>query len=432
MQNRQNDPIVQRRMKRTRYYRTISILLVLITGTYLLFSLTSLIMPIIIGILLAYISLPVTEFMQRRGIPKLLSVILLVGTFLLLSFYAAILIRNMLPDANDQIRLKVVAMHQLNDRYQAFMNLGKTDTQPNILYTLLSQEVNPVMDNINAFLVLSEGEKAQFERIFPRPTLTDRTNERLWNFHESNLRLRLYSDPGVLLYESVDADSESLLFRSEESSNLSLIMNLFSIWLVMPIMYFFFLLDDGKLRKSFISLTPNMFFEMTLTSLKNVDNAIGAYLRGTVIETLAVFITFLIVLLLIGFSFTASLFIGLAAAILNIIPIIGSFAGIALCLVYALILDDVNSVIPIINSGNIVIFAVLAGLFVQLIDNAAFKPYILGTAVDLHPVLVIISVIAGGTMFGFWGILFAVPVVVIVKVVIETLNRQLKLYYIID
>lgn len=432
MQNLQNDPIVQRRMKRTRYYRTISILFVLIIGTYLLLSLTSLIMPIIIGVLLAYISLPVTEFMQRRGIPKLLSVILLVGTFLLLSFYAAILIRNMLPDANDQIRLKVVAMHQLNDRYQAFMNLGKTDTQPNLLYTLLSQEVNPVMDNINAFLVLSESEKAQFEHIFPPPTLTDRANERLWNFHESNLQLRLYSDPGVLLYESVDADSETLLFRSEESSNLSLIMNLFSIWLVMPIMYFFFLLDDGKLRKSFISLTPNMFFEMTLTSLKNVDNAIGAYLRGTVLETLAVFITFLIVLLLIGFSFTASLFIGLAAAILNIIPIIGSFAGIVLCLVYALILDDVHSVIPIINSGNIVIFAVLAGLFVQLIDNAAFKPYILGTAVDLHPVLVIISVIAGGTMFGFWGILFAVPVVVIVKVIIETLNRQLKLYYIID
>ena len=68
---------------------------------------------------------------------------------------------------------------------------------------------------------------------------------------------------------------------------------------------------------------------------------------------------------------------------------------------------------------------------VQLADNAIFQPYVLGNAVDLHPLAVIIGVMGGAVIFGFAGMLFAVPAIMVVKVVITTLFRQFRAYSII-
>jgi len=428
-----SDDILIERKQRTRTYKRVIAGIVIFGGAYLLWSLKPLILPIVFGILLAYICLPLTERLQRNGIPKSISVLMLVVFIFFLLFYSFVFIKNQLPDTNEQIRLRVVALYQLNERYQDFMDLSNPEAPSNsLIYRLIGFETNPIMDSINSFLALKKSERRQFEEAFPITDQSDDTNHHIWSLQLSNEQLGLYSEAG-LLYENL-GDSEKGLTQplEQRSSNISLIMSVFSTWLIMPIIFFFFLLDDGQLKKNLMRLVPNMYFEMALTSLKNVDKAIGMYLRGTILETLAVFISFLILLPIIGFNPTATVLIGLAAAILNIIPIIGSIAGIILCMMYTLVIEDVNSILPFINQSNLIVAAALIALFVQLLDNTIFKPYVLGNAVDLHPLVVVISVIGGAIMFGFWGILFAIPLIVILKVTVLTILKQMKQYQIVD
>ena len=67
----------------------------------------------------------------------------------------------------------------------------------------------------------------------------------------------------------------------------------------------------------------------------------------------------------------------------------------------------------------------------QFLDNTIFQPLVLGKAVNLHPLVVVIGVTGGSIVGGFWGMLLAIPTIVVFKVVISTLYQQAKEYYII-
>ena len=69
---------------------------------------------------------------------------------------------------------------------------------------------------------------------------------------------------------------------------------------------------------------------------------------------------------------------------------------------------------------------------VQVLDNVLFQPIVLGTAVSLHPLVVIFGVMGGSVVFGFAGMLFAIPTIVIVKVVLTTLVHEMKAYHLIE
>jgi predicted PurR-regulated permease PerM len=427
-----SEDILQDRRQRTKTYKRAVIFGGLLISGYLLWSLQPLILPVIFGLLLAYICLPLIERMQRRGIPKSISVILLLMVSFLFLFYSFVFIKNQLPDTDEQMRLRVVALYKINDRYQDFMGIKPGNNEPALIYRLIGFETDPIMDSINEFLILKKNEIERFSDVFPKPETGDSTYAKLWQMFDSNVMLNLYTGETLLVDSVSESERSAAVNIPGKKSNISLIMNFFSTWMIMPIVFFFFLLDDGQLKRNILKLVPNMYFEMALTSIRNVDKAIGMYLRGTILETIAVFVSFMILLPLIGFNLTAAILIGLTAAILNIIPIIGSFAGIVLCTIYPLLIEDVNSILPFINDRNLILFAALTGVFVQVLDNTIFKPYILGNAIDLHPLLVVVSVIGGAIMFGFWGILFAIPVIVIIKVTVLNIMKQLKQYHIIE
>jgi predicted PurR-regulated permease PerM len=93
--------------------------------------------------------------------------------------------------------------------------------------------------------------------------------------------------------------------------------------------------------------------------------------------------------------------------------------------------EEVSPVLPFINSGNLLPAILVVVAIVQLADNAIFQPYVLGSAVDLHPLTVVFGVMGGAVIFGFTGMLFAIPAIMIGKVVITTLFRQFRAYNII-
>lgn len=433
MENPQSEQEIKRR---TRVYVAVSSLLLIVTTGYVLWAIRPLLLPVIFGALLAYISQPVVAWLIRRGFPKLLSVLLFVTFFITLLFYAFVFVKNQIPDRDEQYELRTVAMYQLNERYQGLIETSQQNTTLAFGLRFLMQETHPLVDNINLFLALDQEEQLVFEARMDSLQQQHPRYARMLGYHQQNQNLFFYTS-GELLTEAILTGQRSINNRNETGpeqaggSTILLIFGFFSTWLIMPVIFFFLLLDEGRFRRKLISLVPNIFFETALTSFHNVDKAIGSYLRGTVLESLAVFACFLVFLPLIGFNFTVSVLIGVVAAVANIIPFIGPTVGIILVIAYSLIIDEISSVLPFIHTGNLVYFAALTAILIQVSDNMLLKPLILGGATDLHPILVFFVVVAGGVMFGFWGVLFSIPVIVIIKVSATTIHERLLLYRII-
>ncbi len=422
--------------ERTKAYKRSLLFLGLAVTIFLIWTLSSLLLPIVFGALLAYVYIPVVNRFTRYGIPHMLGILMLVAILFSSLLVAFLFIQSQIPDREQQLELRVTALYKLNDRYQDIMKLTPELDGPGWLHNTIGFETDPAMDYVNSFIALNEDERELFSRAIENHTDSEIIRyDRLKKYQEANLGLPVYAT-GEILHETLSNEGFRFAGRSagdptESGSILLTLANSIVIWLLMPVFFMYFLISRGALVKQLVAAVPNIYFEMTLTSLRNVDKAIGHYLRGILLEMAAVFSCYLVVLMLLGFSTSASVLIALACALLNIVPVVGSASGIVLCIFYALIVEDVKSIMGFVNDDNIIMFTAIGAILVQLIDNVAFKPLILGNATDLHPIAVILVVLGGGMLFGFWGILFSVPVVVVLKVMFTTVHQRLKMYQIV-
>lgn len=180
----------------------------------------------------------------------------------------------------------------------------------------------------------------------------------------------------------------------------------------------FFILKDGRtFRKNIIKIVPNKYFETVLCLLYEINKQVGKYVRGQIIDCFLVAVFSIIGLSLLGLKY--AIIIGLIAGITNIIPYLGPVMGMVPGIFIALI--DHHS--AMMAAG---VVGVLIG--VQLIDNAFVSPLAIGKSVNLHPLVVIISVTTGGALMGVWGMLFAVPIFCALKVAFEVLYRGIIEY----
>ena len=122
-----------------------------------------------------------------------------------------------------------------------------------------------------------------------------------------------------------------------------------------------------------------------------------------------------------GISIPYTILIGISAGLFNLIPFIGPVMGMIPAVILYLITDQT---MPI----HILYVFLIIGVFaiVQLIDNLVVSPYIMGGSVGLHPMLVIILVLLGASVGGILGMLFAVPIAAILKVVLSELATSIK------
>jgi len=130
-------------------------------------------------------------------------------------------------------------------------------------------------------------------------------------------------------------------------------------------------------------------------------------------------------------EFKIAFLIGAIGGLTNAIPFVGTFIACLIGAAYSLIAEHVDSFLPFINENNLMIAVVGVVIIAHLLDNAIYQPLVVGSAVNIHPLVVILGVFGGSMMFGFAGLIFAIPSIVILKVVTETFFTGLKEYRII-
>ena len=195
------------------------------------------------------------------------------------------------------------------------------------------------------------------------------------------------------------------------------LVDLAIIFLVGPIIGFYLLVDMPKIRRGLKALIPSRRRAEVESILEKIGRAIGGFFRGQLLVSLFVGIASAIGLWIVGLPFWAV--VGLVAGLFNLIPLIGPFIGGIVAAVIAFTTETAGEGLLDLQPGwPLAVGSAVALLIVQQIDNHIMSPNIVARTVRLHPVTVMLGLLAGGTLLGLWGMLLAVPVLASAKILL--------------
>lgn len=169
--------------------------------------------------------------------------------------------------------------------------------------------------------------------------------------------------------------------------------------LLLPVVLFYLLRDWDGFVASIAQLIPLDWQSKTAAVATEIDQVLSEFLRGQLSVMLAMSAFYALALWLAGLSM--ALPIGLIAGLLGFVPYLGFALGMALALIVAALqFTSFGQVIPVL-----LVFGVG-----QLLEGMVLTPKLVGSRIGLHPVVVIFALLAGGQLFGFAGVLLALPV----------------------
>ena len=414
----------QERKVRRRVFALFFAILVLISGGLLIWKLSGLVIPIIVGAFLAFLFRPLKERFKIPWLPHELQVLCSFAAIGLVLFFALDTARKYIPDDKQQLEYRVRLKYKLNEKYQQLVTKSP-EGKPSMLVSFIQKQTDPLMDKVNQLLELDPKEKQQF--------LHDRSghfgeNNKILGYFEANQNTRNYAAPEQA---PAVAPAATATIAAPVQSAASGEGSSWEPWILAPLIFIFLGFDNGQIRRYFIGLVPNRYFELSLTLLDRLDNAIGKYLRGTLMECALVGLTLCLGLVLLGTPVGIATTIGLVCGLVNAIPMLGTIIALVICLSYALIAENLEPLIPGLDPNNLPLYVMILVGITHVLDDVVFQPFVLGSAVSIHPLVVIVAIIGGSLIMGLWGMLFAIPTVVVVKTAVETLFKELKDYRIV-
>ncbi len=413
------------RKARRRVFHITFLSLALVLGGLLIWKLGGLILPIIVGALLAFLFRPIKERFQIRWLPHELQVLCSFAAIGLVLFFVFDTVRKHIPDEKQKLEFKVRLRYKLNEKYQQMTAKSEGD-KSNVITPLIATEAGPLMDQINRLLELDPEERELFFKYRYGYNGKPPIEDRFFDYFRANERTSKYVVPEKVLPGPASAVAPIVAAAPEAPSSNG--KSDLSVWILAPLIFIFLGFDNGQMRRYFISLVPNRYFELSLTLLDRLDVAIGNYLRGTLMECFLVGLTLGSGMILLGIPVGVAVAIGVVSGLVNAIPFLGTVIGLIVGLGYALIAENIKPLIPGLDPNDLAICVLILVGITHILDNVVFQPFVLGHAVNIHPLVVVIAIIGGSLIMGLWGMLFAIPTVVVVKTAVETLFKELKAY----
>ncbi|MDB2414594.1 AI-2E family transporter [Rickettsiales bacterium] len=191
------------------------------------------------------------------------------------------------------------------------------------------------------------------------------------------------------------------------------VINLLSLVFITPVVTFYVLRDWDRMIKKLDKMLPKAYAPVIEKQMKKIDDTLAGYIRGQINVCIILGIFYSVGLGIIGLNF--ALLIGMIAGILSFIP----YAGVAFGVLASLI-------VAYLQFGDITQLFFVGILFViaQTLEGAFLSPKLVGDKVGLHPVWLIFGLFCGGALFGFVGVLVAVPVTAIIGVLVKFTIEQ--------
>jgi predicted PurR-regulated permease PerM len=221
--------------------------------------------------------------------------------------------------------------------------------------------------------------------------------------------------PFIARYGEMFGSWSGKALMSVSKSGGALAAAVLSLFLI-PILTFYLLRDWDMIVAHLGALIPESQRTTVVELARESDEVLGAFLRGQVLVMLGLAIIYSAGLTLVGVKYAIA--IGVVAGLVSFVPYLGFVFGIALAgLTVALEPNPLWNLVGVIATFSVG----------QLIEGSILTPKLVGDRIGLHPVIIIFAVAAGGQLFGFFGILLALPAAAVLSVVVRfAFHRYLK------
>lgn len=190
------------------------------------------------------------------------------------------------------------------------------------------------------------------------------------------------------------------------------LLNSLFLFALIPLLVFYMLKDIGLFKKEIWYITPRKWRRSGIELLKDIDESLGNYIRGQLLVCLIIGVIATAGFWVAGISYP--LILGTIIGITNIIPYFGPIIGAIPAVIVA-------STISI----KMVIIIVIIIFLLQFLEGNILSPLIVGKSIHMHPVVIIIALLVGEEIGGVMGLILAVPVLAILRIVIT----HIKLNY---
>lgn len=351
-------------------------ILILVTGVFSLWGiylLAGVIAPFLFSIVVAYILNPIVRLLESRKIPRPWAVLTLFIVGILIGVLVLVpLGLNIASQIHDLVvKLSTLDVKKLTNEYKIAANT---------LYERYSQI--PWVKNYLETLVVSE-------------------------------KLHELAAQAVVVLKDLTINVIQKVF----SVLISAFSGVLGVFLI-PLFTFYILVDLDLFYKNTILLIPPVYRDSVIRIFNDIDTLLGSLLRGQLISAIIFASLMSCGLWISGLNF--ALLLGPIAGIANLIPYLGGLVTIVLSALTALSQFGPSNELVV---TLIKVFATLA--VIQTFDGFFLQPKVIGENVGLHPVAIMLALIIGGRVFGFLGMLVAVPVTCILKVVSRELYHEL-------
>ncbi|WP_339070068.1 AI-2E family transporter [Pseudomonas idahonensis] len=210
-------------------------------------------------------------------------------------------------------------------------------------------------------------------------------------------------------------DIVGVVLSQATASGLALIGWLANLVLI-PVVSFYLLRDWDLMMAKIRSLLPRNREERVMSLAGECHEVLGAFVRGQLLVMLALGVIYAAGLMLVGLEL--GLLIGLIAGLAAIVPYMGFVIGIGAALIAGLFQFG-GDLYPML--GIVTVFMVG-----QALEGMVLTPLLVGDRIGLHPVAVIFAILAGGELFGFTGVLLALPVAAVIMVLVRHVHDLYK------
>ncbi len=188
------------------------------------------------------------------------------------------------------------------------------------------------------------------------------------------------------------------------------IVTIGALFVIIPVVAAYMMLEAEGIKRTFMGFIPAKAQPKTLKIIGDLDRVVGGFIRGQLI--VAAIVGTLVALLLFGLHVQYAALIGAVAGILDVIPYIGAIAGWLPAFFIALFTNGVENAV----------FVTLGIIVINQLEGQIIAPNVVSKSVELTPLAVVLALLAGGELAGIPGLLLAVPVAGMVRVLVINLR----------
>jgi predicted PurR-regulated permease PerM len=169
---------------------------------------------------------------------------------------------------------------------------------------------------------------------------------------------------------------------------------------------FYWTLEGENAIRALLRLLPNDKHESAREIFREIESRVGGYVRGQGIMVLTIAVADFVIFMLIGLP--AALAVAVLAGLFEVIPVLGPTLGAIPAVLVAISYD--SSKVP---------WVIAAGAIVQFLENNLLAPRVMHKTVGVNPIVTLLAIVAFGALFGFAGLLLAIPIAAIIQIIVD-------------